>query len=25
MTFREEIHEFDLFVLMVASIFIQHG
>jgi len=25
MTFREEIYEFDLFVRMVASVFIEHG
>jgi len=25
MTFREEKYEFDLFVLMVPSIFIEHG
>jgi len=25
MTFREEIYEFDLFVRIVASIFIEHG
>jgi len=25
MPFREEIYEFDLFVRMVASVFIEHG
>jgi len=25
MTFREEVYEFDLFLRMVASIFIEHG
>jgi len=25
MTLREEIYEFDLFVRMVASVFIEHG